>query len=558
MRTLTNHNVFTITSTQANDNRITTKQFAIGGSHETDNNLKFSTDIARTTSHFDLKNPILDVSTSVPDVFVDTNHDGTVLLNYGGAGYDIRNGSTFNLENFFDNYGFDDGEALDWRADVVWSPESAGVLTSLGAGIRYADRDAESIRSFIGGTGAPPTRVPASSIAGLASVSEEMASGGPRYDLRQWFTPNADFLLDHTDVIRAAFGQTKRPLDPGSFFSDNEKTKALYVQATLGGDFGSMPWAAVVGIRGVKTEQTLGGNSTTDLGGGRLVYTRVTADNDSTDYLPSANFKLNLTDELVARAALGRTLSRPNFLDLNPGVSISTVVSNTTALTGNGGNPNLKPVKSDNADVALEWYFAKAGSLTGTIFGRKFDGYVQPSFENQTFGGLVYRIARPGNTGSGELKGVEVAYQQFYDWLPGVLGGLGLQANVTYSDGTTEDVATGRDRTITGVSDWTYNIIGLYERNSWSGRLAYNWRSKFIDTYAFAANSTGSYDINVAPTAQMDGSVSYKLNDNFTFTLEGVNLLDTKFKDYFNDSYLYPRDTRRYDRTYELGFRASF
>ena len=41
-----------------------------------------------------------------------------------------------------------------------------------------------------------------------------------------------------------------------------------------------------------------------------------------------------------------------------------------------------------------------------------------------------------------------------------------------------------------------------------------------------------------------------------------VNLFDTEFKDYFNDyfnkKYLYPRDTRRYDRTYEFGLRASF
>jgi iron complex outermembrane recepter protein len=555
MRTLTNHDVFTITSTQANDNRITTKQFAIGGSFETESNVKFSTDISRTTSHFTLVNPILDVSTVVPEVFVDTNNDGTVLLRYGGPNYDIKNGSTFTLRNFFDNHGSDDGESLDWRADIAWAPED-GVLKELGGGVRYADRDAESIRSFLGGTGDPPTEVRADSIAGLGSLSEPMASGGPRYDLRQWYTPSGSFLLEHTDVIRAAFGKTKRALDPGSFFSDNEVTKTLYVQAKLGGTLGSMDWGAVLGVRGVRTEQELGGNSSRDLGGGVLQYTPVTAKNDSDDYLPTASFKLSITPELIGRIAVGSTLTRPNFVDLNPGVSLSTVVSNTTALTGTSGNPNLKPVTSDYVDLSLEWYFAHAGSVTAAAFGRKFDGYVQPSFINETFGGLNYRISRPDNTGSGELKGVELAYQQFYDFLPGILGGLGLQANVTYVDGETE--VGGVNRTITGVSDWTYNVIGLYEKDRWSGRLAYNWRSKFVDTYAFAANATGTYDIFVAPTAQMDGSVSFDVTDNVTLSLEVVNILDTQFKDYFNDSYLYPRDTRRYDRTYELGFRASF
>jgi len=54
-------------------------------SFETDNGLAFSTDFSRTTSAFDFQNPIMDVSTIVPDVFLDTNHDGTVLLRYGGA-----------------------------------------------------------------------------------------------------------------------------------------------------------------------------------------------------------------------------------------------------------------------------------------------------------------------------------------------------------------------------------------------------------------------------------------------------------------------------------------
>jgi TonB-dependent receptor len=189
---------------------------------------------------------------------------------------------------------------------------------------------------------------------------------------------------------------------------------------------------------------------------------------------------------------------------------------------------------------------------------------VQPSFGIETFGGLDYRITRPGNTGSGKLKGIELAYQQFYDWLPSVLSGLGVQSNVTYSSGTTEDIITGQDRTITGVSKWSFNVIGLYERGPWSGRLAYNWRSKFPDTYRFfetgvpGTPSFNSYDLFVARTAQMDGGVSFKVSPNFTLTLEVVNILDTEFRDYFDDPNLYPRDTRRYDRTYELGFRASF
>ena len=59
----------------------------------------------------------------------------------------------------------------------------------------------------------------------------------------------------------------------------------------------------------------------------------------------------------------------------------------------------------------------------------------------------------------------------------------------------------------------------------------------------------------MAATAQLDGSLSYKLNDQFTLTLDGNNLLDTKFKDYWNAPGVYARDTRRYDRTVGLSLR---
>jgi iron complex outermembrane receptor protein len=577
MKTLTNHDVFTITSTQANDNNSKTRQFALGGSYETDNNLRFSTDIARTTSRFELFNPIMDVATTVPDVFVDTNNNGTSLLRYGGAGFDITDGSNFNIVNWFDNFGYDEGDSIDWRGDVSWTPGSDGLLVEVSGGLRYADRKAEGIRSFVGA--APPFAAsPTSSLPGIDGLSEPMASGGPQYDLVQWYTPSARYLLDNIDQVRrqtagrydrnaiseAQFAATNDPvtfarkLDPGSFFSDQEKTTALYTQARLKGDVAAMPWSGVIGLRAVKTGQTLRGNLPQGRVGGIIVYAPLETETDSTDFLPSANFKLNLTPEVIARLALSRTITRPNFDDLNPGVSLSTVLSNTTGLTGIGGNPNLKAVESDNVDLALEWYFARGGAVTATTFGRKFEGYVQPSFFPEVYGGDTFRVTRPQNTGSGRLMGLELAYQQFYDWLPSAFGGLGLQANATYSSGKTEDLVTGEDRTITGVSKWAYNIIGLYEQGPWSGRLAYNWRKRFIDAYAFAANPTGVYDLYVDDTAQMDGSVSYKLNDNFTLTFESVNILDTEFKDYFNDPNLFPRDTRRYDRTFEFGFRASF
>ena len=570
MKTLTNHNVFTIDSTQANRVHQLTRQFAVGGSHQIDN-ISLSTDLSTTRSTYDWQNPIMDTSTIVPDVAVDTSANGTAQLNYGGVGYNIKDGRNFNIANWFDNYGNDGGKAVDWRGDLTWNNANGGVFKELSAGLRYADRRADSIKSF-GGAAYPFAASPTASLPGLDGVSEAMAGGGPNYILTQWYTPSASYLLNNLDKVRqqtaclynrnatsaALFALRNDPvscarkLDPGSYFSDKEITEALYLQAKLGGELGATRWTGVIGVRLVKTDQTLGGNLSQDLlGNGILVYTPITSKNSGTDALPSANFKFSFSDRLIGRLAAGRTITRPNFPDLNPGVTLSTVVSNTTQLTGAGGNPNLKPVKSDNFDAALEWYFSRSGMLTGTVFHRKFDGYVQPSFGFETYGGSQYRITRPGNTGSGKLTGLEVAYQQFYDNLPGMLSGLGLGLNATITDGTTQNLTSGLDQTITGVSKLSYNVVGLYEKYGWSGRLAYNWRKHFVDSYDFQPG----YNLLVADTKQMDAGVSYKFNEHVTAALEIVNLLDTKFKDYFNDPNLYPRDTRRYDRTFQFGVR---
>lgn len=563
LHTLQNHNVFTITSTQANDNSSLTQQYAVGGSRR-HAQLRVSADLSFTKSRFELKNPILDLGIVVPEVAVSTNASGTAQLNYGGPNFDITKDQGFGLVNWFDNHRTDNGRSVDGRADVEWSDPASKHVDKLAFGLRVSDRSADSIGGIPGGTGGPVTgnRL-ASEFPGLGCVSEPMASGGPDYIMTRWFTPCSDFLLNHTDLIRQAFTGTslRKPLDPGTFFDMSEKTYAGYGQANLRGPLGSMAWSAVLGVRVVRTDEDLQGNLSQDTNAdGRLDYTPVTIDTSTTDVLPSLNTKLSVTEHVVGRFTYSRTLTRPNFAALNPGVSLSTIVSNTTGLTGAGGNPNLKPVKSNNFDLSAEWYFTRVGFLTATGFYRDFKGYVQPSVENVNFFGDVYRVTRPGNTGDGSLKGFELGYQQFYDFLPGVLKGLGLQANYTYMDGDTTNLDTNVKLSITGLSKQSFNIVGLYVRGPLSARLAYNWRDDFLDVRNIAAG----YDLHVDSTKQLDGQITYRLGDKFTVSVEGVNLLDTNFKDFFVDpnnvrlTGNFPRDTRRYDRAIIVGVRSAF
>ena len=143
------------------------------------------------------------------------------------------------------------------------------------------------------------------------------------------------------------------------------------------------------------------------------------------------------------------------------------------------------------------------------------------------------------------MRGLEVSYQQFYDQLPEPFNGLGMQASFTYIDAggvpnnqvDVEDESwLGDDFTDTGIrvnmanvplqgqSDKTFNIVGMYEKNGWSARLAYNWRSKYLlTTRDVISKAPLWYDDH----GQLDGSVFYNF-DNISVGLQATNITNSQ------------------------------
>src|SRR6185312_3722223 len=147
-------------------------------------------------------------------------------------------------------------------------------------------------------------------------------------------------------------------------------------------------------------------------------------------------------------------------------------------------------------------------------------------------GGTQYLVTRPQNTGKGTLKGFEVTYQQFFDFLPEGFKGLGVQANYTRIDGKTDDPSNpGQQQQITQVAKNNYNLILIYEKGPFSSRLAYTWRGEYIDSY----NQPGLQPntVYVQPTRTLDFSASYDFTKSITLTFDATNLLGSKYKDRF-------------------------
>ena len=533
------------TSTQAKHDEARNAQFALGGRWDVNDQLRLTSELAHTDSHIDWVNRILDTGYT-PTSIVAKVRDGGGFIDYPGM--DMTDGANFRINGGVDVRGVRSGKSTDWRADATYDLGDDGFFKEVGTGIRLADRKAMSVNTSMPWTttfsavGQPVTNFP-----GIYSVSP--ATWGD-FGVKQYVYADRDWLLDNGAAFRQMLtGSTElTPYDPMTLFDDSEKTGALYGKTKFGTKVAGVPLSGVAGVRVVRTQQSLFGYSK-DASTGEI--TPVDIDTSRTDVLPSLSLKADLTRELIARLIAGKAIERPAFYQYNPGMTFIPPGGGVPYGTATGGNPDLKPTESKNIDVALEWYFARTGSLTATLFEHRFKNRVMNSTVSEQINGVDYLVTKPVNLTKANLHGYEIGYRQFYDFLPGWLGGFGMEANFTFMTGKQTD-ADGVEGTFLGQSKTAYNLVALYERGDIYGRLAYNWRSKFLAEYPY--RSTGR-ELWVAPLRTLDASLGYNIDGHTTVSLDVTNLLNQSYHDYFDKDPSLVRDVRYYDRTIGLSVR---
>jgi TonB-dependent receptor len=270
--------------------------------------------------------------------------------------------------------------------------------------------------------------------------------------------------------------------------------------------------------------------------------------------LPSINLKLDVGSGLIFRADYFKGVTPQsfgltrNFFNVNVQANDFNPITTSAYMEGiyGVGNPRLKPTQADNFDLTTEWYFSDVGSVTLAGFYKRLTDVLTSS---------TYRANLPNNgqalnsvinqpinsTDSGTVMGLELGYQQTFDFLPGLLNGLGINFNYTYlkSSGvkqntlsaTDADVAAGNVTTVDisklpleGLSKASYNIGPFYQKGPFEVRLAYSWRSRYLLTardvivpFQPIYNEANGY---------LDGSVFYSINSHIKLGLQVANILN--------------------------------
>jgi TonB-dependent receptor len=673
--------------------------------------------IKARTNNYD----ILVAANSVAQVDYSTNGDGTPVIALSpGPNVNYAEGFLANPHNYWmqfiqDHWENNDADELAARADVEYDLGSGGWLSSLKAGVRFADREQKVRYSSYNWAPIAPAwgcNGPGFNIDNTQPAAYPAACGNPNpfngYPAGIWESANLSdhyngnvisgsnlvFLNRatlrnydlHTEGLADRNVNAPQGWNPlcdrtaniegeGCFTAPEmldvqEKSKAAYLMLRFGGpdaNLGPVNVVGNIGVRYVKTDLSSHGqvsfptaqwyndalasgqgacnaanngtNQATDiqcwLTPALLAYSNGggadnTLDGEYENWLPSFNVRLGFTDSQFVRFGYSKGISRPDFGLLRNSVAINAPpidVSNSSPylikdaagnVTGynfifsaEAGYAGLKPVEADNFDLSYEWYINKSSSFTLGLFYKTLENTI-------AYGRAVRDIENNGTTQTvtirgpsnqpgdgGTLKGFEVAYQTFFDMLPGAWAGLGVQLNYTHTDqedinnsnlavqagylpGSTTAFGGGNNQStggngnagnplsftsnvidshrLAGISDDAYNVVGLYEFGKVGARLAYSWRSEFL-----TANLDCCIGLPVWQKAAgyLDGSARYSINDNIELSIDVSNILNTTAvtqQQVFGDSTLTP-DAKpvkldsgwvRNDRRFQLGVRFKY
>ena len=292
----------------------------------------------------------------VSDLLDKDNSRAHVMLRRGWAVEDEVTQLRFDGEYFTDNGGiteirFGTQYSNETKSLTRWDNEGVGIhctycgypdLPEIPADAQYVFNAGNDFLSSVSGSGRMPT-------SWLAHNGEA----------------NFAFLENYYQSVNGSaisFDAVRR----NNSFDVEEQILSAYVEMDFEGEVGDMLLSGTAGFRYESTDVSVTGTEAPIIQLTVLDQTEMLAqygeaqpidvDADYDVILPNFSMKLEITDDLIARAAVSTTITRPTLESMSP-VTVITTTRQGGDLTSTSGNPGLEPFESDNFDLSVEWYY---------------------------------------------------------------------------------------------------------------------------------------------------------------------------------------------------------
>lgn len=242
-----------------------------------------------------------------------------------------------------------------------------------------------------------------------------------------------------------------------------------------------------------------------------------TATNSYSNLFPMFHLRYSLSEMTNIRAAFTSTIFRPNFIDLVP----YRIVDGEDI---ESGNPALNPTTARNYDLMVEQYDRNIGVLSVGTFFKQINNPIFVYTADNSIGG---ETSMPTNATSGRIFGMELAWQKRLTFLPGLLDGLGMYTNYTWTDSKATQ-PNGRETRLGGQAEHAWNVAVSYEKRGFSGQLSVNRVGRYIEELGEDADD----DLHADHRTQIDLSASYFMTPTVQVYFEALNLGNAPYRTY--------------------------
>lgn len=249
---------------------------------------------------------------------------------------------------------------------------------------------------------------------------------------------------------------------------------------------------------------------------------KITQDATYNDVLPSLNLVFDLNKNTLLRFAAAKAITRPNFDNMFLTSVIGFADTNASNDAFNFGSPGLKPQTSTQFDLGIEHYYGRGNLVAAAVFHKKINNFVTTQTSlNQSVGVVSpdtgvdnWTVNRYVNAGGGTISGLELQGHHAFG------NGFGVAANYTYADAKAPATSYQDELNLfTLSSKHSANLVGYYETDRYSARLAYSWRSKYM------VRENGWYGNRMHDDiGSLDLSLGWNINKNVRLSFEALNL----------------------------------
>jgi iron complex outermembrane recepter protein len=463
-----------------------------------------------------------------------------------------------------------DDELTAVRLAADYEFEKLQGLTSIEFGVNYTTRTkSRRVPEFVVQTANDAVTIPQSALRG--SVDLGFASGGRlvAYD------PKA---LVAAGVYRLIFNTG--PWAVGKAWTVDEEVTTAFVKVNIESELGTMPVTGNFGIQAVHVDQSSTGRASS---GDANIFS-FTEGTDYTDYLPSLNLAVEVSDDTFVRVSLARVTARPRMDEMRASreFGYNEQLANSTDLNrspwgGSGGNPYLRPWIANTADISIEKYFGRRGYIALAAYYKDLETYIRPGgrvlvdFSNIPVPNYVQNPANrnprlrqgfldtPDNGQGGSITGAEFTVSVPLGMISEALEGFGVQASAAINDSDVIWRPNEPNTKLPGLSETTGNVTAYYERYGFQARISARYRSEFTNEITgFGADK--EYKQNAEETV-VDAQLGYSFNEGMlnglSVLLQANNISNEPYRTSFNDPFR-PLDYSEYGTTYLFGVNYRF